>query len=52
MQVIDSAGYLRVVDFGSAKRLPIGKKTNTVSEYSFFILFLILLLLHYIFVVD
>jgi serine/threonine protein kinase len=31
-QVIDGSGYLKVVDFGSAKRLPTGKKTNTVGS--------------------
>lgn len=29
-QVVDGTGYLKIVDFGSAKRLPLGKKTNTV----------------------
>lgn len=32
--MIDNAGYLKLVDFGSAKHLPGGSRTNTVSGLS------------------
>jgi len=30
--VVDGTGYLKIVDFGSAKRLSVGQKTNTVGD--------------------
>ncbi len=31
--VVDGTGYLKIVDFGSAKRLTVGQKTNTVRLF-------------------
>ena len=43
--LLDASGYVKLVDFGFAKKLPVGRKAHILDTVSLLLLLLLLLLL-------